>query len=352
MGVERRPWLHRFAVFVGAAYPLVLTVTFLLLRYVGEDWWLTGLALYAPMAALGIPLPIVALLLVWTRHFRLLAAQVGALLILLFPLLGLVISLPQITRDDVPRIRVLSYNVNGRHSDLESVALTIEQAAPDLVFTQELPDWRASDLVKALDARFPHIHTAGQFLVASKYPIRSTLGPRELTRSSDGWVPRLALHRVLTPIGEIEFLNVHPTSPRRDFGRVRRGGLRRLLLSGEFIAVARREWQAGTNRAREHDLGMAAALAKEAGTPVIVVGDLNLPPLSPTRARLFGNLQDAFDEVGQGFGFTFPARHPWLRLDVILASTELEFTRCFVGVSQASDHRPVIADLTRRGPTH
>jgi len=43
-----RRWLRLFAVALGVGYPLALLIAWLLLRLVGESWWVTIVGLYAP----------------------------------------------------------------------------------------------------------------------------------------------------------------------------------------------------------------------------------------------------------------------------------------------------------------
>ena len=55
---------------------------------------------------------------------------------------------------------------------------------------------------------------------------------------------------------------------------------------------------------------------------------------------------DGFRACGVGFGYTFPAKQPWMRIDRVFASSELRFTDFKVGCA-SSDHRCVIAELQR-----
>jgi endonuclease/exonuclease/phosphatase (EEP) superfamily protein YafD len=83
---------------------------------------------------------------------------------------------------------------------------------------------------------------------------------------------------------------------------------------------------------------------------VVIAGDLNLTGLSPVLAHL-SRFRDGFTDAGWGFGYTFPTNHrPWMRLDRILATDDLDFTYFEVGTSNASDHRCVVAEFERRKP--
>jgi vancomycin resistance protein VanJ len=78
---------------------------------------------------------------------------------------------------------------------------------------------------------------------------------------------------------------------------------------------------------------------------VIVAGDTNLPSLSWTLAEHLGHFRDAFSAAGVGFGYTFPARHPWMRIDRVLTNDKLTAVAFRLGNATGSDHRWVFAVL-------
>ena len=95
----------------------------------------------------------------------------------------------------------------------------------------------------------------------------------------------------------------------------------------------------------ERQIEAAVLAAKADGAPYVVVGDTNLPPWSSVGRRHFEGLTDAFDEVGFGFGYTFPAKKPWMRIDRALGSEGIRFLDVRVGPLGASDHRPLFVDF-------
>ena len=99
---------------------------------------------------------------------------------------------------------------------------------------------------------------------------------------------------------------------------------------------------------RERELLSALESAAHEKGRVILAGDTNLPSLSAYAARHLGAYHDAFEQVGTGFGDTFPSALPWLRLDRILAGRALTFVRAEVSDDAGGDHLPVIAELTPR----
>lgn len=81
----------------------------------------------------------------------------------------------------------------------------------------------------------------------------------------------------------------------------------------------------------------------------IVVGDFNDTPLSYTYFRLLRGRKDSFMRAGKGFGATYSALWPLLRLDYILYPGELRATSHRIEKVKFSDHYPVIAQFYESG---
>jgi len=80
--------------------------------------------------------------------------------------------------------------------------------------------------------------------------------------------------------------------------------------------------------------------------PVIVVGDFNSTPHHWVYRHISGSLTDAHRAAGTGFGWTFPAGRPLVRIDHVLVSDAWEVVRTRVSHHHAtSDHRPVVTRL-------
>jgi endonuclease/exonuclease/phosphatase family metal-dependent hydrolase len=100
--------------------------------------------------------------------------------------------------------------------------------------------------------------------------------------------------------------------------------------------------------ARWSNVGEMEALVKlHAGKPVILCGDFNDVPTSRVCRRLSETFDDTWARVGQGDGFTIPAEKPAKRIDYIWISKDgkLKPLKAWVPVSEASDHRPVVAEF-------
>ncbi|MEU5464419.1 endonuclease/exonuclease/phosphatase family protein [Streptomyces althioticus] len=85
---------------------------------------------------------------------------------------------------------------------------------------------------------------------------------------------------------------------------------------------------------------MLGILADDRG-PSILVGDFNAEPAAPELAPLWHTLRDAAPDAG----LTYPAIAPQKRIDLITVSDGITVTGARTHATDASDHRPVVADL-------
>ena len=329
---------------IGAAvlYPLALVTVALLLRFVGERWWLTGVALYLPRLPLGLPLVVLVPALWLQKLRRWLVTQALAAYVLLFPLLGLVLP-GWHSKSTAPSVRILSYNVNSCQAGYAAVANAVLREEPDIVVMQELIG-DARPLVALLAPKYPTVDVSEQFVMASRFRLRAKTKPPVVNYLGYLNTPHVVRYEFDTPLGPLAVVSVHPISPRKAIRALQRG-----VRGFPWARSGTDEWQRGGNaETRAFELGRALDLAREEKLPVVIAGDTNLPKLSPLLGRLEDGYRDGFERAGWGFGYTFPSRIAWLRLDRILASPELDFAGFGVDCGRASDHRCVFADVIRR----
>jgi vancomycin resistance protein VanJ len=327
-------------------YVVGVAAVLLALRLVGEDWWVTTAALYLPRLVFALPLPCFVLGLFWLGFRRLLYGQVlaGALLLILN---GWVVPLPTGGTDGAPELRVLSFNVDSGNAGLSAVVSAITAQTPDVVLLQEVLH-RAPELARMLSAHYPHVEHSTQFVIASRFPILSRTDPERLRFYDRERSPRFMRYVVETPLGAIAFYNIHPISPR--------GTLQVYRVRDAFYVLRHRRFHTSdpvydvqTNAAlRTLQVAAVAAAARRETIPVVIAGDTNLPHLSKIYEHEFSEFRDGFREAGWGFGYTYPSKFPWLRLDRILTSRSLRFTAFDVGCEGASDHRCVSAAIQKR----
>ncbi len=93
---------------------------------------------------------------------------------------------------------------------------------------------------------------------------------------------------------------------------------------------------------------MAEDSRKDRPANQILLGDFNAVPTAPELAPLWTALTDAWTVGGTGSGPTYPAIAPDRRIDYIAVSAPVRVRSVRVPATEASDHRPVVADLTVR----
>jgi vancomycin resistance protein VanJ len=342
-GALRVTRLQRLVAALAIAYPLALLVVAVAFPFIGERWWVTGLALYLPRLAFAAPLPILVGALIGCRLFMLLWTQVAAALLVIFPLMGFVVAMPAKARAGTPTLRVLSYNVDDAQisGSYDDVVAEIDRYSPDIACLVDAGDMIAPQL----RARYPSVVVLNQFVVASRFTIASTTEPPSTFVEGRMHSPRFVRVALESPIGHLVTYCVHPISPREALYTAR--GIRGGILAGRAAAAFVKN---SGLRERQVELFSEGALG-EGDAPVIIAGDTNLPSSSFVLRHYLSSFQDGFVEAGWGFGFTFPTDKklpPWMRIDRILASAALRFVRFQIGTSRASDHRCVVADVQRR----
>ncbi|MCL4181530.1 MAG: endonuclease/exonuclease/phosphatase family protein, partial [Verrucomicrobia bacterium] len=83
------------------------------------------------------------------------------------------------------------------------------------------------------------------------------------------------------------------------------------------------------------------------GTPLIVCGDFNAVPGSPTHMAMKGLFDDAWEAVGADDGFTYSSTEPRRRIDYIYfrRGADVVPVKAWVPVSLGSDHLPLVVEF-------
>ncbi|OLT43893.1 metal-dependent hydrolase [Saccharomonospora sp. CUA-673] len=106
----------------------------------------------------------------------------------------------------------------------------------------------------------------------------------------------------------------------------------------------------GDPTVREIQVEETLDILDDAGPSRVLLGDFNAEPADPELAPLWTGLTDAFGAAGEGDGGTYPVDVPEKRIDYAAVSDTIDVRHAYVPDSElattASDHRPVVADLT------
>ena len=90
---------------------------------------------------------------------------------------------------------------------------------------------------------------------------------------------------------------------------------------------------------------LGAAIAAERNPRVVLLGDLNGTTDDRAFAGITARMLSAQEAAGDGFGFSWPARFPVVRIDQILVRG-VQPRSSWVLPATGSDHRPVTAGIT------
>ncbi len=312
-------------------------------RFVSDGPWWLELSRYLPFPLLVAP-AVVALLLSLRLGWRWLLAAAATIVAFATLAMGLVWN-ADAGADAAVDVRFMTYNVKAllaieRPGGLAALAAEIERHRPDVLVMQD-----AGPLTRGRGDRdhpgamfgLPEVERHGQYVIASRWPLQ---GCATSTARGDGGEAVLDFVRctVERPGGAFEIADVHLESPRIGLVAARQEGLDGIDL-----------WQSN-HAGRVAQARALAAVLRTRAHALVVGGDLNSPDASAAMQALFAiGLRDAFAAAGRGWGYTYGhrlrPRFSFLRIDHVLVSDDVVVVRAFVGGKDASDHRPVIADL-------
>jgi vancomycin resistance protein VanJ len=345
LGDPLRRALRRVVELGAYAYPILLVAIAFLLHFVGEDWWVTALASYLPALGFALPLPFIVLGLFAFRMKRLWWTQVVAALLVLVPLMGFVLPWFAPGRSGGPMLRVVSFNVNQGYFGYDKVVSGIREFSPDLVLVQESVDH--DDLVKRLKQTYQHVHASTQFVMASRFPLVETTDPARIPYYDRQRSPRFMRYVIDSSIGRLAIYNVHPISPRGTLGAWNFRAAVHLARKGAALEADAASDVAHNMGLRRLQVEAAGRMASSEKLPVVIGGDFNLPGTSPVLRRNLGGFRDAYRAASSGFGYSYPSKFPWLRLDRIYTTRDLEAVSFSRGCHGASDHHCVFAEIQR-----
>lgn len=225
-------------------------------------------------------------------------------------------------------MRVVAYNVRGFRDGADRVARVVGDLAPDVLLLNETGARRRL-------RRFAR--SLGMAVAADPWsPLRRRAKDAVLVRPP--W--RIEQHHQQRFAGSARFY------PRAALvARLRRDGLGLWAIA---IHLGLRPLER-----LQHAEELLRSIARLDG-PVVLGGDLNERPEGKAVARLGRVLPDAWSLAGEGPAETIPASAPTARIDFLFVSPTIAVERAFVpqdaAIAVASDHRPVVVDLSLAEP--
>lgn len=264
----------------------------------------------------------------------------GLLVILLFfitPVSSSLASEPINKEEKAIDIKIMSYNIHhaeglDRVLDLERIAKVIEDSGAEIIGLQEVDNhWSErsnfEDQAKWLAERLDMHYTYAANLD------NEPLNPREPRRQYGT--------AVLSKYPIIASTNY----PLTKIGNTEQRGLLETVINvkGHHLKFYNTHL-ALTSAEREIQIKEIIEIASKTNGPKAIVGDLNAVPDSFEMQPLFSHYKDAFAD--QNEAYTIPADQPNKRIDYIFTSNEIETANAEVISTTASDHLPIVAELT------
>ncbi|MFE6225888.1 endonuclease/exonuclease/phosphatase family protein [Streptomyces sp. NPDC057854] len=211
-------------------------------------------------------------------------------------------------------LTIVTHNVNQANPDPAGTARSLLAAGADVLALEELSPATAPAYERALADAYPYHFQQGTVGLWSVHPLRDARAVPIMP-----WT-RAMRATVDAPGGRLAVYVAHLPSVR-------------VGLSGF------------TTRARDEAMSLLAAEVRaEPVRRVVVMGDLNGSTDDRALRPLTDHLVSAQTEAGAGFGFTWPAGLPAVRIDQILLGG-VRAASAWTLPATASDHLPVAARI-------
>ncbi len=216
-------------------------------------------------------------------------------------------------------MRVISYNLMTRNTDMTAAARVLKQNSADLIFLQEVGMPReftaAISGLYGVAPMFIARSDDSNLMIISRFPLRD--------KPTVGNIQEAVL---VSPIGEINLRNLH------------------------FVKAI------NSDELQQREMRNLVQEISSVTDPVIVAGDINQTQNSEGYQMLREWLVNTHEESGVGFGFTFPTSMrrigkvmPFIRIDHLFVSRHFSVhTSGVIGESGGSDHYPITADISLR----
>jgi endonuclease/exonuclease/phosphatase (EEP) superfamily protein YafD len=225
------------------------------------------------------------------------------------------------TASGTARLRVASANVLRSNPEPEKLLDFVHASDADVLVLVEAQGQRWRDVLAAIAADYPHRapqrwQDGAPVILFSRHPVLR----ESVIASPAGRRPYLAADLAL---GEhtLTVVGVHPSSPSPS--------------------------RPGETRRRNVQLGYLANLVEDERGPMVVAGDFNTTPWSPSFRDLVAraglrNAADGHGYIGTWPNWFWPAQIP---IDHVLVKGPVAVADIRRGSTTGSDHYPVVADL-------
>jgi endonuclease/exonuclease/phosphatase family metal-dependent hydrolase len=117
-------------------------------------------------------------------------------------------------------------------------------------------------------------------------------------------------------------------------------------VGGTPVRIANTHLTNDNDAERQEQADKVVELLAGSSVPTVLAGDLNATPTAPPIKTLTAVFADSWTEAGSGAGYTYHALLPTKRIDYLLHSAGVTTAQIRVIRTLASDHLPVLAQLS------
>jgi vancomycin resistance protein VanJ len=325
IGFRPGPWKRGLVV---AVLALLLGLVMLLHAKIPNQIGHVGSLVETFLPWFGLFIPVLLAAALWRRS----ASAVVVLLLPVMVWLNLFGGLLSVKSHPGSDLTVAEHNVGAGNPDPAGTARDLAASGADVLALVELTEQARSTYEKGLAKQYPY-HT-----VQGTVGLWSTL-PLSDTRPVD-------LEMDYGPLADTKPVDLTMTSARalRTTVATDQGPL---AVYVAHLGSARVNPRAGFGTA-QRDRGaqaLAKAIAAEQIERVVLLGDLNGSMDDRAFADITSQLRSTQDTAGEGFGFSWPAQFPVVRIDQILVR-QVRPDGSWVLPATGSDHLPVAAEIS------
>ncbi|MEU5959534.1 endonuclease/exonuclease/phosphatase family protein [Streptomyces sp. NPDC047525] len=229
-------------------------------------------------------------------------------------------------------LTVVSHNVGADNSDPAGTARDLAASRADVLALEEITAQAKPQYEKELAKEYPHHTVQGTVGLWSKLPLSNT---RPVDIKQD-----------VGPLGDAK-----PAEVKLAYNRALRTTVATdqgpLAVYVAHLGSARVNPRAGfwTDSRDRGAQALGTAVAAERNERVVLLGDLNGSMDDRAFAGITAQLRSAQEAAGSGFGFSWPANFPVVRIDQILVRG-VQPQSAWVLPDTGSDHLPVAAGIS------
>ncbi|MFB7088818.1 endonuclease/exonuclease/phosphatase family protein [Streptomyces sp. NPDC056296] len=229
-------------------------------------------------------------------------------------------------------LTVVSHNVGADNPDPAGTARDLAASGADVLALEEITPQARGTYERELAKAYPYHAVRGTVGLWSRLPLSDT-------RPVD-------IEQDVGPLGDTK-----PVETKLAYGRALRTTVATdrgpLAVYVAHLGSVRVNPRAGfwTDSRDRNAQALAKAIAAERNERVVLLGDLNGTMDDHAFDGLTSQLHSVQEAAGEGFGFSWPAKFPVVRIDQILVRG-VEPQSSWLLPATGSDHRPVAAGIS------